>query len=86
MVQVYDRRRLVSILCLQPVISLPPEDVVVMHLLMILANEAEYLETANQFWFALPTDVATEEPFGGVGCAVLNAFSGSGSGDESASQ
>jgi hypothetical protein len=36
-------------LCLQPVEPLPEGDVVLMHKLMIEANEQEYLRTANHF-------------------------------------
>lgn len=49
LVRVYDRGQAIMDLCLQPVESLPDGDVVVMHKLMIEANEAEYLERANRF-------------------------------------
>jgi hypothetical protein len=46
-VSVYDRGKEVMELCLQPVAALPHSDVIVMHKLMIEANEQEYLATAN---------------------------------------
>jgi hypothetical protein len=49
MVSVYEDGRAVMSLCVQPVEWIPAADVVVMHKLMIEANEEEYLKTANQF-------------------------------------
>lgn len=36
-------------LCLQPVESLPDADVIVLHKLMIEANEETYLQKANKY-------------------------------------
>ena len=49
LVKVFDRGCAVMELCLQPVEPLPDGDVVVMHKLMITANEQEYLQRANRF-------------------------------------
>jgi hypothetical protein len=49
LVKVYDRGCAVMELCLQPAEPLPDGDVVVMHKLMITANESEYLQRANRF-------------------------------------
>lgn len=49
LVKVYDRGNAVMELCLQPADPLPDGDVVVMHKLMITANEQEYLQKANRF-------------------------------------
>ena len=49
LVKVYDRGCAVMELCLQPAEPLPDGDVVVMHKLMITANEQEYLQRANRF-------------------------------------
>jgi len=49
LVKVYDRGCAVMELCLQPAEPLPDGDVVVMHKLMIAANEQEYLQKANRF-------------------------------------
>ncbi len=49
MVSVYEDGRAVMSLCVQPVEWIPASDVVLMHKLMIEANEEEYLKTANQF-------------------------------------
>ncbi|MBA3823079.1 MAG: hypothetical protein H0X24_04120 [Ktedonobacterales bacterium] len=49
LVKVYDRGCAVMELCLQPAEPLPDGDVVVMHKLMITANEQEYLQKANRF-------------------------------------
>ena len=48
-VKVYERGCAVMELCLQPAEPLPDGDVVVMHKLMIEANEPEYLLKANHF-------------------------------------
>lgn len=49
LVKVFDRGCAVMELCLQPTEPLPDGDVVVMHKLMILGNETEYLQRANRF-------------------------------------
>lgn len=49
LVKVYERGCAVMELCLQPAEPLPDGDVVVMHKLMIEANEQEYLQRANHF-------------------------------------
>lgn len=49
LVKVYERGCAVMELCLQPAEPLPDGDVVVMHKLMIEANEQEYLQKANHF-------------------------------------
>ncbi len=49
MVSVYEGGRAVMSLCVQPVEWIPGADVVLMHKLMIEANEEDYLRTANQF-------------------------------------
>ena len=49
LVRVYERGQPLMDLCLQPVETLPEGDVVVMHKLMIEANEQEYLAKANHF-------------------------------------
>jgi hypothetical protein len=49
LVKVYERGCPVMELCLQPAEPLPDGDVVVMHKLMIEANEQEYLQRANHF-------------------------------------
>ncbi|HEY7984570.1 MAG TPA: hypothetical protein VID73_10410 [Ktedonobacterales bacterium] len=49
MVQVLEGGRAVMRLCLQPTIRLPDADIVVMHKLMIEANEAAYFAQANKF-------------------------------------
>ncbi|HEY7349408.1 MAG TPA: hypothetical protein VH599_13925 [Ktedonobacterales bacterium] len=49
LVKVYERGCAIMELCLQPTESLPDADVVVMHKLMIEANEQEYLQKANHF-------------------------------------
>lgn len=49
LVKVFDRGCAVMELCLQPAEPLPDGDVVVMHKLMIQANEQEYLQRANRF-------------------------------------
>jgi hypothetical protein len=48
-VRVYDHGREVVELCLQPTEPLPDCDLVLMHKLMIQANESEYLAKANHF-------------------------------------
>jgi hypothetical protein len=49
MVQVLEGGRAVMRLCLQPTVRLPDADIVVMHKLMIEANETDYFEQANKF-------------------------------------
>ncbi len=49
LVKVYERGCPIMELCLQPAEPLPDGDVVVMHKLMIEANEQEYLQRANHF-------------------------------------
>src|SRR5690348_11019335 len=49
LVKVYERGCAIMELCLQPTEPLPDGDVVVMHKLMIEANEQEYLQKANHF-------------------------------------
>ncbi len=49
LVKVFDRGSAIMELCLQPAEPLPDGDVVVMHKLMILGNEQEYLQRANRF-------------------------------------
>ncbi|GHO44690.1 hypothetical protein [Ktedonospora formicarum] len=49
LVKVYERGCAIMELCLQPTEPLPDGDVVVMHKLMIEANEEEYLQKANHF-------------------------------------
>ena len=48
-VQVIENGRAIMRLCLQPVESLPDADVVVLHKLMIEANEETYLQKANKY-------------------------------------
>lgn len=49
-VQVIDNGRPTMRLCLQPVESLPDADIVVLHKLMIEANEETYLQKANKYF------------------------------------
>jgi hypothetical protein len=49
-VQVIENGRAVMRLCLQPVECLPDADVVVLHKLMIEANEDVYLQKANKYF------------------------------------
>lgn len=48
-VQVFENGRAIMRLCLQPVEYLPDADVVVLHKLMIEANEESYLQKANKY-------------------------------------
>lgn len=48
-VQVYEHGHHAGSLCIQPTRWVPDGDIVIMHKLMIEANEAEYLRTANFF-------------------------------------
>ena len=48
-VQVLENGRAVMRLCVQPVESLPDADIVVLHKLMIEANEEHYLQKANKY-------------------------------------
>ena len=49
-VQVVENGRAIMRLCLQPVECLPDADVVVLHKLMIEANEEMYLQKANKYF------------------------------------
>lgn len=49
-VQVIENGRAIMRLCLQPVEYLPDADVVVLHKLMIEANEETYLQKANKYF------------------------------------
>jgi len=49
-VQVIDNGRATMRLCLQPVECLPDADIVVLHKLMIEANEETYLQKANKYF------------------------------------
>jgi len=49
MVEVYEEGKLVSKLCIRPVVRVPDADIVLMHKLMIEGNEEQYLRTANHF-------------------------------------
>ncbi len=51
-VQVMENGRAIMRLCLQPVECLPDADVVVLHKLMIEANEEMYLEKANKYCYS----------------------------------
>lgn len=51
---VYERGTPMYELCLQPIVPLPLNDLVVLHKLMIQANELEYLACANQLPLTLP--------------------------------
>lgn len=48
-VQVFENGRATMRLCLQPVECLPDADVVILHKLMIEANEENYLQKANKY-------------------------------------
>lgn len=48
-VQVIEHGRMVERLCVQPVATVPEADVVLMHKLLIEADEQGYLDTANHF-------------------------------------
>ncbi|GAC1447605.1 MAG: hypothetical protein PVSMB4_03370 [Ktedonobacterales bacterium] len=48
-VQVLEGGRAVMRLCLQPTERIPDADIVLLHKLMIEANEAQYLDKANKF-------------------------------------
>jgi len=49
-VQVMENGRAIMRLCLQPVEYLPDADVIVLHKLMIEANEETYLQKANKYF------------------------------------
>jgi hypothetical protein len=51
-VQVLDDGKAVMRLCVQPVERLPDADVIVLHKLMIEANEEHYLQKANKYLYA----------------------------------
>lgn len=48
-VQVLEGGRVVERLCVQPVDALPEADVILMHKMLIQADERSYLESANHF-------------------------------------
>jgi len=48
-VQVIENGKAVMRLCVQPVESLPDADIIVLHKLMIEANEEHYLQKANKY-------------------------------------
>jgi hypothetical protein len=48
-VQVLEGGRVVERLCVQPLDSLPEADVILMHKMLIEADESSYLATANHF-------------------------------------
>ena len=48
-IHVYEGKKAVMSLCVQPVDLVPDADVVLIHKLMIEANEQEYLRIANRF-------------------------------------
>jgi hypothetical protein len=48
-VQVIENGRAIMQLCLQPVERLPDADIVLLHKLMIEANEESYLQKANKY-------------------------------------
>jgi hypothetical protein len=54
-VTVYEDGRPVERLCLLPVRSLPDDDLIVLHKLLIQADEQGYLRTANHFAPRTPT-------------------------------
>ncbi len=49
LVKVFEYGAIVMELCLQPAEPLPDGDIVVLHKLMILGNESDYLQRANRF-------------------------------------
>jgi hypothetical protein len=53
-VRIYEDGRPLAELCVQPVVALPTNDVIVLHKLMIEANEQGYLARANQIPLVLP--------------------------------
>ncbi|HKT37810.1 MAG TPA: hypothetical protein VJR48_05520 [Ktedonobacterales bacterium] len=52
---VYERGRARMHLCVQPVVPLPTNDVIVLHKLMIEGNEEAYLERANEIPLYFPS-------------------------------
>ena len=54
-VRVYVEGRALVELCIQPVVPLPANDVIVLHKLMIEGNEQGYLARANEIPLALPS-------------------------------
>jgi hypothetical protein len=48
-VQVREDGKLTTKLCLRPVVSVPDADIIVMHKLMIEADEETYLQKANKY-------------------------------------
>jgi hypothetical protein len=63
MVRVYEHGKPAMRLCVGPTRLLPPDDVVVTHLLMIRGDEQRYLSKANTFPFV-------ERAFDGFICAL----------------
>ncbi|HKS69994.1 MAG TPA: hypothetical protein VJQ45_06220 [Ktedonobacterales bacterium] len=53
-VRIYEQGHPVAELCVQSSVPLPTKDVIVMHKLMIEANEQGYLARANEIPFLLP--------------------------------
>lgn len=53
-VRVYEDGRALVELCIQPVVPLPANDVIVLHKLMIQGNEQGYLARANEIPLPLP--------------------------------
>jgi len=53
-VRIYEDGRPVAELCVQPAKPLPANDVIVLHKLMIEANERGYLARANEIPFIVP--------------------------------
>jgi hypothetical protein len=54
LVRVYQNGTAVRSLCVQPVVPLPGNDVIVLHKLMIQGSEQQYLACARQFPISLP--------------------------------
>jgi hypothetical protein len=63
MVRVYEDGKPTMRLCVGPTRALPPDDVIVTHLLMIRGDERRYLEKANAFPFV-------ERTYDGFICAL----------------
>ena len=53
-VRIYEEGRPLTELCVQPEVALPANDVIVLHKLMIMANEQDYLARANKIPLILP--------------------------------
>lgn len=54
LVRMYQNGRAVRSLCVQPVVPLPGNDVIVLHKLMIQGSEQQYLACARHFPISLP--------------------------------